>query len=103
MRSTGRGGRRRSSSTRSAASAAARGELTGGSTLPLWYGILGTALMLVALVALPAHRRRANAPLRAGRRWWPAALRPSRRCWLQAHVWLSALALVLILCHCGLE
>jgi hypothetical protein len=63
------------------------GGLTGGSTVGLWYGILGSALMVYAGL-LAAHRK---VPA-----WsWLGA----RQTWLRGHIWLSLLSVVLILCH----
>jgi hypothetical protein len=65
------------------------GELTGGSSVGLWYGIVGTLLMLYAGL-LAGHRK---VP-----RWgW---LGP-RKAWLRGHIWLGLLSVVLILCHSG--
>jgi hypothetical protein len=79
--------------------------VTGGSTLGLWYGLLGWLLFVGVALVLPLHRRwltqeakadrPAKAPtLRLG--WFAPRL---RSWWLQAHAWLSVLASVLILCH----
>jgi hypothetical protein len=72
-------------------------ELSGGSTLRLWYGIFAAGLMFFAFLILPIQRRRV---LRPGK---PSRWRPTRAFWLQAHVWLSLLATVLILYHAGLQ
>jgi hypothetical protein len=67
------------------------GGLTGGRTLPLWYGIIAFLLMVFAgLLAL----------LRRVPSWWWIG---SRRTWLRAHIWLSLLAAVLVLCHSGVR
>jgi hypothetical protein len=63
--------------------------LTGGTTVGLWYGIIGSALMIYAGL-LSAHRK---VP-----RW---ARLPSRAWMLKGHIWLGLLSLVFILCHSG--
>jgi hypothetical protein len=63
--------------------------LTGGTTVGLCYGIIGSALMIYAGL-LSAHRK---VP-----RW---ALLPSRAWMLKGHIWLGLLSLVFILCHSG--
>jgi len=63
--------------------------LTGGTTVGLWYGMVGSVLMIYAGL-LSAHRK---VP-----RW---ALLPSRAWMLRGHIWLGLLSLVLILCHSG--
>jgi hypothetical protein len=63
------------------------GGLRGGSAVGLWYGIVGSLLMLFA-GALAAHRR---LPVR---RWIG-----SRQTWLRAHIWIGLLSVVVILCH----
>ncbi len=63
--------------------------LTGGSTVGLWYGVVGSALMIFAGL-LAAHRK---AP---GWSWIGA-----RKAWLKGHIWLGLLSGVLILCHSG--
>ncbi len=65
------------------------GGLSGGSTAGLWYGILGTALMIYA--GLLSALRRFPAW------WWLGA----RQTWLRGHIWLGLLSVVLILCHSG--
>jgi hypothetical protein len=65
------------------------GGLTGGSTVGLWYGIAGSALMIFAGL-LAAHRK---APAQS----WLGA----RQTWLRGHIWLGLLSVVLILCHSG--
>jgi hypothetical protein len=67
----------------------APGGLTGGTTVGLWFGIAGTALMifeglLSALRKFPAA-------------WW---LGP-RKAWLRGHIWLGLLSVVFIACHSG--
>ena len=63
------------------------GEPTGGSFVGLWYGVLGSALMIYAGL-LSAHRQ-------APRKTWLGA----RKTWLRGHIWLGLLSLVFILCH----
>jgi hypothetical protein len=63
------------------------GGLTGGSTVGLWYGIAGSALMVFAGL-LSALRRVPS--------WWWIG---SRKLWLKGHIWLGLLSGVLILCH----
>jgi len=63
--------------------------LTGGTTVGLWYGMVGSALMIYAGL-LSAHRK---VP-----RW---AFLPSRAWMLKGHIWLGSLSLVFILCHSG--
>jgi hypothetical protein len=65
------------------------GGLTGGSAVGLWYGILGTALMVFA---------GALSLLRFVPSWWWIG---SRKFWLRGHIWLGLLSGVLILCHSG--
>jgi hypothetical protein len=65
------------------------GGLTGGSTVGLWFGIIGTSLMifeglLSALRKVPAW-------------WW---LGP-RKAWLRGHIWLGLLSVIFIACHSG--
>lgn len=67
------------------------GGLTGGSMVGLWYGIAGFLLMVFA--GLLAVLRRVPS-------WWWIG---SRRTWLRAHLWLSPLGAVLILCHSGVH
>jgi len=63
--------------------------LTGGSTVGLWYGVVGSALMIFAGL-LAAHRK---VPA-----WsWIGP----RKAWLKGHIWLGLLSGVLILCHSG--
>ena len=61
--------------------------LTGGSTIGLWYGIAGSALMIYAGL-LSAHRLFPAA-------WWMGP----RKTWLRGHIWLGSLSVVLIVCH----
>lgn len=65
------------------------GGLTGGTMIGLWYGLIGSGLMIFAGL-LSAHRR---LPVR---RWLG-----SRQFWLRGHIWLGLLSLVFILCHSG--
>jgi hypothetical protein len=65
------------------------GGLTGGSSVGLWYGIAGSALMVYAGL-LAAHRRVPT---------W-AWIGP-RKLWLKGHIWLGLLSVPLILCHAG--
>jgi len=61
--------------------------LTGGSTVGLWYGVVGAALMLYAGL-LSAVRK------------FPKRRFPGRRqAWLRGHIWLGLLSVVFILCH----
>ncbi len=65
------------------------GGLTGYSTVGLWYGIVGTALMVYAGL-LAAHRKLP--------RWtWLGA----RKVWMRGHIWLGLLSAVFLLCHSG--
>ncbi len=61
--------------------------LTGGSTVGLWYGVAGSALMIYAGL-LSAHRLFPAA-------WWMG----SRKVWLRGHVWLGSLSVLVIACH----
>jgi hypothetical protein len=63
------------------------GGLTGGSTVGLWYGTIGSALM-VAAGLLSVHRRLPSRP-RYG----------NRSAWLRAHLWVGTLAGVFLVCH----
>ncbi len=66
--------------------------LTGGSTAGLWFGLAGLGCLVWAFFVLPPQRQ--SAALRhSGRR---------RSYWLQGHLWLSLLGVVLILCHTGM-
>ncbi len=65
------------------------GGVTGGTTVGLWFGVAGTAMMLfcgafVVLRLVPAW-------------WWLG----SRKAWLKAHIWLGLLSVVMIFCHSG--
>jgi hypothetical protein len=63
--------------------------LGGGSTVGLWYGTIGSALMVYAGL-LAAHRRLM--------RWqWLGA----RQTWLRGHIWLGLASAVFLLCHSG--
>ena len=62
-------------------------ELTGGSTVGLWYGVIGSALMVYAGL-LSALRRVPSW-------WWIGA----RKVWLRGHIWLGLLSAVFLLCH----
>ncbi len=69
--------------------AASPAGLTGGSGVGLWYGVIGSLLMIFAGL-LSAHRRLARWP------WLP------RRSWmLKGHIWLGLLSFVFIVCHSG--
>ena len=61
----------------------------GGSTVGLWYGLAGAALMGAAGLLVVVRRL----PLT-----WRVGSRPS---WLRAHVWLGSLSAVVLLCHTG--
>jgi hypothetical protein len=63
------------------------GGLTGGSTVGLWYGVAGSALMVYAGL-LSAHRL-------FPAYWWLGM----RKTWLRGHLWLGSLSVVLIACH----
>lgn len=65
------------------------GGVTGGTTPGLWFGVIGTALMLFCGL-LAAHRKFPA--------WWWIG---SRKAWLKAHIWLGFLSVVVILCHSG--
>jgi hypothetical protein len=65
------------------------GGLSGGSTVGLWYGIGGSALMVYAGL-LSALRKVPSW-------WWIGA----RKTWLKGHIWLGLLSGVIILCHSG--
>jgi hypothetical protein len=67
------------------------GGLTGGTTVGLWYGVAGSALMIYAGL-LSAHRKLL--------RW---AWLPARAWMLKGHIWLGLLSLVFILCHSGFQ
>ena len=55
-------------------------EVTGGSTVGLWYGI-GGALLMVYAGLLAAHRKLLRWPLVPARSWW-----------LKGHIWLGLLS-----------
>jgi hypothetical protein len=61
--------------------------LRGGSTVGLWYGIIGSALMIFA--GLLSALRKVPA-------WWWIG---SRQAWLRGHIWLGLLSVVFIACH----
>jgi hypothetical protein len=67
----------------------APGGLTGGSAVGLWYGMIGSALMVYAGLL---------AALRKVPSWWWIG---SRKVWLKGHIWLGLLSLALLLCHSG--
>src|ERR1700722_5235400 len=69
------------------------GGLGGRTSVGLWYGIAGSALMLFA-GALSAHRRLSAIRWLPIRRW----IGP-RQSWLRGHIWLGLLSAVVILCH----
>jgi hypothetical protein len=61
--------------------------LTGGSTVGLWYGVAGAALMVYAgLLAIVRKFPRKRFPF-------------TRQWWLRGHIWLGLLSVVLIACH----
>lgn len=65
------------------------GGLTGGSLIGLWYGLIGSALMIYAgLLSL----------LRRVPSWWWIG---SRKVWLRGHIWLGLLSGLFILYHSG--
>jgi hypothetical protein len=63
--------------------------LTGGSVIGVWYGLIGSALMVYAGLL---------SALRHVPSWW--WLGP-RKVWLRGHIWLGLLSGVFILCHSG--
>jgi hypothetical protein len=65
------------------------GGLTGGSTVGLWYGALGSGLMVYAGL-LSALRKVPS--------WWWVG---SRQVWMRGHIWLGLLSAVFLLCHSG--
>jgi hypothetical protein len=67
------------------------GGLTGGSTPGLWFGVVGSALMIYAGLL---------SALRHVPSWWPLG---SRQTWMRGHIWLGLLSGLLILCHSGLR
>lgn len=68
---------------------AAPGGLTGGSLVGLWYGLIGSALMIYA-GSLSLLRRVPS--------WWWIG---SRRVWLRGHIWLGLLSGLFVLFHSG--
>jgi len=62
-------------------------ELTGGTTVGLWYGVIGSVLMIFA--GLLSALRKVPA-------WWWIG---SRQAWLRGHIWLGLLSVVFIACH----
>jgi hypothetical protein len=68
---------------------ASPGGLTGGSTVGLWYGVLGAGLMVYAGL-LSALRKVPS--------WWWIG---SRQVWMRGHIWLGLLSAVFLLCHSG--
>jgi hypothetical protein len=65
------------------------GPVTGGSSAGLWYGLIGSALMVFAGL-LSLHRRL------PALRWLG-----QRQAWLRGHIWLGLLSGVFIACHAG--
>jgi hypothetical protein len=65
------------------------GQMKGGSTTGLWYGIVGSGLMVYA--GLLSFLRRVPSW------WWIGA----RKTWLRGHIWLGLLSGLFILCHSG--
>lgn len=65
------------------------GGLTGGTTAGLWFGIIGTLLMVI--VGLLSALRKVP-----GWSWLG-----SRKAWMKAHIWLGLLSVVVILAHSG--
>jgi hypothetical protein len=65
------------------------GGVTGGSVVGLWYGIIGSALMIYAGL-LSALRKVPS--------WWWIG---SRKVWLRGHIWLGLLSLLFIVYHSG--
>jgi hypothetical protein len=61
--------------------------LTGGTTIGLWYGVVGSGLMIYAGM-LSAHRLFPAT-------WWMGP----RKVWLRGHIWLGSLSVVFIACH----
>lgn len=65
------------------------GGLTGGSLLGMWYGIIGSGLMVYAgLLSV----------LRKVPSWWWLGTRST---WLRGHIWLGLLSSLFLLCHSG--
>jgi hypothetical protein len=65
------------------------GGLTGGTTAGLWFGVIGTSLMLY--VGLLSALRKVP-----GWSWLG-----SRQTWLRGHIWVGLLSVVVIACHSG--
>jgi hypothetical protein len=65
------------------------GGVTGGTVAGLWYGIVGSALMVYA--GLLSTLRRVPS-------WWWVG---SRKVWLRGHIWLGLLSELFILLHSG--
>lgn len=65
------------------------GGLTGGSLIGMWYGIIGSGLMVYAGL-LSALRKVPS--------WWWIG---SRKVWLRGHIWLGLLSGLFLLCHSG--
>lgn len=65
------------------------GGASGGTTAGLWFGIVGTGLMVFCGL-LSALRRVPS--------WWWLG---SRQFWLKGHIWLGSLSLLVIFCHSG--
>jgi hypothetical protein len=65
------------------------GGLTGGSLVGMWYGIIGSGLMVYAGL-LSALRKVPS--------WWWIG---SRKVWLKGHIWLGLLSGLFLLCHSG--
>ncbi len=63
------------------------GGLTGGSLVGMWYGIIGSGLMVYAGL-LSALRKIPS--------WWWLG---SRKVWLKGHIWLGLLSALFLLCH----
>jgi hypothetical protein len=68
---------------------ASPGGLTGGSTVGLWYGAIGSGLMVYAGL-LSALRKVPS--------WWWIG---SRQVWMRGHIWLGLLSAVFLVCHSG--
>jgi hypothetical protein len=68
---------------------ASPGGLTGGSTVGLWYGAVGSGLMVYAGL-LSALRKVPS--------WWWIG---SRQVWMRGHIWLGLLSAIFLLCHSG--
>lgn len=67
------------------------GGLTGGSAPGLWYGIIGSGLMIYAGL-LSAQRKLERRPI------WGM-----RKTWVKGHIWLGLLSVVFIACHARLR